>query len=67
MRLVKPSEKLAEEFEGGSQDNFEGRGDHWAAGKVVIIHGLDVEELLIIWGWLKIPFVTFVPKLAWER
>ena len=48
MRLVKSSEKLAEEFGGGSKDNFVSRDHHWAASKVVITHELDVRESLII-------------------
>jgi len=46
--MVRTSKKLAEEFGGGSRDNFVGRGDHWAAGKVVITHELDIRESLII-------------------
>ena len=46
--MVKSSEKLAEEFGGGSKDNFVSRDHHWAASKVVITHELDVRESLII-------------------
>ena len=46
--MVKSSGKFTEKFGGGNKDNFVGRGDHWAAGKVVITHKLDVRESLFI-------------------
>ena len=48
VRLVKSSEKLVEELGGGSKDSFVGRDHHWAAGRVVITHQLDVGESGII-------------------